>query len=127
MGTISGTFLFSFYYGNLDRKIVDQFVNEGSKAILIQFSRQESLQLKEDKGIVYKEDEKQKIVDFVIRQDFVCNLEGDVFYTPFEIINLYLTVTIQSVVLDPKENNGRRIDIKFNCMNTTEVVLLSHS
>jgi hypothetical protein len=74
MGTISGTLLFSFYYGNLDRKIVDQFVGEGSKSILIQFSRQESLQLKEDKGIVFKEDTKQKIIDFVIRQDFVCNL-----------------------------------------------------
>jgi hypothetical protein len=42
------------------------------------------------------------MIDFVIRQDFVCNLAGDVFYTPFEIINLYLTVTIQSVVLEPK-------------------------
>lgn len=39
-GTISGTLLFSFYYGNLDRHIIDQFVGEGSKAILIQFSRQ---------------------------------------------------------------------------------------
>jgi hypothetical protein len=76
---------------------------------------------------VFKEDEKQKMIDFVIRQDFVCNLEGDVFYTPFEIINLYLTVTIQSVVLDPKENDGRRIDIKFNCMTSKDVVLLSHS
>jgi hypothetical protein len=53
---ISGTLLFSFYYGNLDRRIVDQFVGDGSKAILLQFSRQESLQLREDKGIVYKED-----------------------------------------------------------------------
>jgi hypothetical protein len=55
-GTISGTLLFTFYYGNLDKKIVNQFVGKGSKAILIQFSRQESLLLKEDKGIVYKHD-----------------------------------------------------------------------
>lgn len=67
------------------------------------------------------------MIDFVIRQDFVCNLVGDVFYTPFEIINLYLTVTIQTVVLDPKENNGKRIDIKFNCMTSKEVVMLAHS
>lgn len=67
------------------------------------------------------------MIDFVIRQDFVCNLAGDVFYTPFEIINLYLTVTIQSIVLEPKENDGKRIDIKFNCMTSQEVVLLSHS
>jgi hypothetical protein len=39
-GTISGTLLFTFYYGSLDRKIVDQFSGKGSKAILIQFNRQ---------------------------------------------------------------------------------------
>jgi hypothetical protein len=57
----------------------------------------------------------------------VCNLEGDVFYTPFEIINLYLTVTIHSVFLDPKENDGRRIDIKFNCMTSKDSLRLSYS
>jgi hypothetical protein len=83
--------------------------------------------LKEDKGIVFKEDKKQKMIDFVIRQDFVCNLEGDVFYTPFEIINLYLTVTIHSVILDPNENDGRDIIIKFNCMTSKDALLLSYS
>jgi hypothetical protein len=76
---------------------------------------------------VFKEDEKQKMIDFVIRQNFVCNLEGDVFYAPFGIINLYLIVTIHSVFLDPKENDGRRIDIKFNCMTSTKTLLLSYS
>lgn len=62
----------------------------------------------------------------MIRQDFMCNLVGDVFYTPFEVINLYLTITIQSIPLDPKLNNGRRIDIKFNCMQSDEVSLINH-
>ena len=56
--TISGTLLFSFSYGNLGRDIVDQFVGEGAKAILLQFGRQDSLELREDKGITYKEEEK---------------------------------------------------------------------
>ena len=52
--TVSGTLLFSFYYGNLERGILDQFVGDGSKAILLQFSRQDALLLKESKGITYK-------------------------------------------------------------------------
>lgn len=67
------------------------------------------------------------MIDFVVRQDFNCTLVGDVFYTPFEILNLYLTITVQSVVLDPKENDGQRIDIKFNSMRSDEVMLISHS
>ena len=66
-------------------------------------------------------------MDFVVRQDFKCILDGDVFYTPFEFISLYLTITIQSLPLDPRHNNGRRVDIKFNCMTSREVMLISHS
>ena len=44
--SVSGTLLFSFSYGNLNPKFVDKFV-EGDKSILLQFSRQESLQLTE--------------------------------------------------------------------------------
>ena len=31
------------------------------------------------------------------------------------------------MVLDPKLNDGKRIDIKFNCMTSKEVILLTHS
>lgn len=51
---------------------------------------------------------------------------GDVFLTPFEVINLYLTITFQSVTLDPKENENKKIDIKFNCMTSDNAVLISH-
>ena len=44
--TVSGTLLFGFSYGKMDKKIVDQFVG-GNKAILLQFSRQESILLSE--------------------------------------------------------------------------------
>ena len=54
-------------------------------------------------------------------------MNGDVFFTPFEIIDLYLTITIQSVVLNPDLNKGERIDIKFNCMSSDFVTEISHS
>ena len=65
-----------------------------------------------------------KIIDYVVRTEFDCHLQGDVFLTPFEIINLHLSITIQTVVLDPKLNDGRRINIKFNCMNSDKVTTI---
>ena len=57
----------------------------------------------------------------MVRKEFECNLGGDVFLTPFEIFNLYLSITVQSIVLDPNQNDGKNINIKFNCMNTEKV------
>lgn len=37
-----------------------------------------------------------------------------------------LTVTVQSLSLDPRNNNGRQVDIKFNCMTCDEIRLISH-
>ena len=67
---------------------------------------------------------KNKILDYVIRTEFSCNLSGDVLFTPFEIFNLYLSITIQTIVLDPKKNNGRNVHIKFNCMNSDRVSII---
>jgi hypothetical protein len=58
------------------------------------------------------------MIDYVVRKEFDCVLEGDVFYSPFEIFNLYLSITVQNIVLDPKLNSGKNIKIKFNCMNS---------
>lgn len=84
-GVVSGTLLFSFYYGNLPQEILSQFTGpeDDKKAILIQLSRQESIELREGKGIIYKEDPGSRIIDYVVRTEFDCHLKGDVFYTPF--------------------------------------------
>jgi hypothetical protein len=75
-----------------------------------------------------KEDHREKTVEFVVRMDFNCQLEGDVFYTPFEIINLYLTVTVQTLVLNPRRTeehqHEKRVDVKFNVMRSSEVMML---
>jgi hypothetical protein len=121
-GEVSGTLLFTFYYGAVDRAIIDRFVG-GENAILLNFSHQESILLKEDKGITVKEDLKEKTVEFVVRMDFNCQLEGDVFYTPFEIINLYLTITVQTLILNPRRSeefkHEKRVDVKFNVMRSS--------
>jgi hypothetical protein len=123
-GVISATLLFSFYHGSLPSEVLEQFVREGSKAIILQFPRQESIELRESNEITLKDDPNNKIIDFVMRTEFECNLEGDVFYTPFEMLNLYLSVTVQTLILDPKQNDGKIIHIKFNCMNSDKVTTI---
>ena len=51
---------------------------------------------------------------------------GDVFFTPFEIVNLYLTITIQTIHLEPAEKGGKKVDIKFNCMTHKDAMLINH-
>ena len=67
---------------------------------------------------------KNNIFDYVIRTEFSCKLSGDVLFTPFEVFNLYLSTTVQTIVLDPRQNNGKNIHIKFNCMNSERVSLI---
>ena len=44
--TVSGTLLIDFYYGEMDKKILNQFIGKGKKAILVQFDYQESIELR---------------------------------------------------------------------------------
>ena len=90
----------------MDAHLVQQFNGVNNKGILVQFSRMEPIQLKAGTGITIKEDHKDKRIDFVVRKNFVCEVVGDVFYTPFEVITLFLTATFQTLALDPKENRG---------------------
>lgn len=91
---------------------------------MLQLSRQESIELREGKGIIIKEDPGTKIIDYVVRTEFDCHLKGDVLFTPFEILNLHLAITVQTVVLNPKDNEGKRISIKFNCMGSDKVTTI---
>lgn len=52
-------------------------------------------------------------------------MKGDVFLTPFETLDLYLSVTVQTVHLGRK-NRSHKINIKFNCMDSTEIDVLGH-
>jgi hypothetical protein len=57
--SLIGTLLFSFYYGQLARETIEEFVGEGGgKRIFLEFNKEESIELKEEKGITLKEDAK---------------------------------------------------------------------
>jgi hypothetical protein len=39
---------------------------------------------------------------------------------------MYISIAAQTVHLPQREKGGRQVNVKFNCMNTTEVDVLSH-
>lgn len=65
-----------------------------------------------------KEEEKKSIVHFIIRQAFRTKLDGNVFLTPFDTLNMDLSVIVQTVHV---KHNGAKYHIKFNCMDNEEV------
>jgi hypothetical protein len=126
--TVAGALVFSFYYGNVDPGLVQAFAGEGGEqksAILLEFNQEDSLFLREDKGITRKEEERDRIITYTVRQNFRANLRGKVFLTPFETLDICLSVIIQTVHL-PKGSRPCRVSFKFNCMRSSEVDLIGH-
>ena len=127
-GTIDATFLLTFFYGEIPENIIDQFVgDDADQSILLQFNQMDSIELKVDKGITLRRFPKTKEVEYVVRVPITTELEGEVFLSPFEILNLIMIMTIQKVTLRPKNNDGQKIEIKFNCMDTTMMSNLDYS
>lgn len=58
------------------------------------------------------------MVNYVVRKEFISELEGDVFLSPFELLHLYLSFTIQPVkcsmrdLFAGKENDSKVIKLK---------------
>lgn len=96
--TIKCTLLYSFYHHSLPDEVLEELLRgkEGS-CILLEFNHQESVELKVGKECTLKRNRAKSIVDFTLRQDFVAKLNGNVFLTPFHILNMDLLVLSQTV------------------------------
>lgn len=62
----------------------------------------------------------------MVRRFFDCQLEGELKYSPFELINLYLCLTFQPVHI-PEDENQEKVTIRFNCMDTQDYMKVNHS
>jgi hypothetical protein len=125
-GTIDGTLLFSYYYGNLPSEVLERIYGKtASKAIVLQIAGQKSIKLKEgnkESDVTIKRDEKHQTITYVIRTEFQCSLDGNVFCTPFELFDLFLSITVQTVVLEDESTTTKSepIRLRFNCMKSNE-------
>jgi hypothetical protein len=56
----------------------------------------------------------------VIRKTFNPELHPEIFWSPFEMLNLIFTVNVQNIKVSEKIIEGKSGIIKFNCMDTKE-------
>lgn len=123
--TIKCTLLFSFYHQYLPNVILEELVSgkEGS-CILLEFNHQESIELKVGKECTLKRSREKNIVDFTLRQNFIAKLNGNVFLTPFHILNMDLLVISQTVHL---KIGNTQYHVKFNHLDNAATRRIKHS
>ena len=70
--------------------------------------------------------EEKKLVNFTVRDNFTGYVDGDVFYSPFELLHIDISPVLQTVKLDRSRNGDRAIEVKFNCMYTNEQTVIDY-
>ena len=72
------------------------------------------MELKEGLEVKLKINKKDKSFTYTIRKLFSTRISSDVFWYPFEIANLILSITVQSVTVKTRKHN---CTVKFNLMD----------
>lgn len=104
-GKVSGVMLIDVYYGNMPENIINQFLrvkkipddDPDFTPMVMQVARGEIIELVQSLGITIKREKEKKLFNITVRRFFDCQLEGELKYSPFELINLYLCLTFQPV------------------------------
>jgi len=93
---MNATIIFTVYYGSLHDVMVTALEND----IILLFGRDDALKLTEKDNLEIKMSNKpdKKEIQFTVRKLFHLRIDSDVFWSPFEIINLILSITVQPVV-----------------------------
>ncbi len=70
-----------------------------TKDVVLNFERDEPLRLVaiDSDHVSIKEDENKSYITFTIRRKFHVKIEGDVYHTPFEKLDLLFPITIQQI------------------------------
>ncbi len=137
--------IITFVYGNKGMlKLPKEVANRLNKEVVLNFERDEPLRLTamDSDHVSVKEDEEKSYITFTVRKKFHMKIESDVYYTPFERLDLLFPVTIQQMTVSTinanslshefesprKENAAEKVyeaGIKFNYMdNKTPFVRL---
>lgn len=107
---MNAAIIFSVYYGDLPEPLVKKLQNE----IILLFGRDDAIKLTEEDNLETKISNKKdkKEIQFTVRKLFHLRIESDVFWSPFEIINLVLSITVQPIT--DKEHGGIKINLMDN-------------
>ena len=115
---MNATLIFTVYYGSLPKVLLDELVNN----LVFNFGRDDAIQLDtKSLEITLKHKEKDKEFTYTVRKIFKTKIDCDVFWSPFEMVNLVLSITIQSVPFKiANKETGKKVlsgEMKFNLMD----------
>ena len=116
IGVINASLLVSIFYGDLHETVITDIENKTA----LEFSRHETIYLGKDENVKKQRDSDKKLINFTIRKQFKCKIDSDIFWTPFEIVNVILSVTLHSI---SGNMNGRKYTVKFNTMDCDDDAL----
>jgi len=91
--------IFNIFHGDIPEEIVEHLKSN----ILLQFNRGDPLKvIPDDVSITLKLDKKSKFLSFTIRRLFMAHIDSDTLWSPYEIIRLIVSITINTCTLPKK-------------------------
>ena len=92
---------------------------------MLNFNHSEAVLLTDNLNTSYKRNKSQKVITYVLRKKLVVAAHPHIFWSPFEVVDLILSVTVMSVSFTM---GNKSITIKFNLMDFPNTFLkLSYS
>ncbi len=97
-GNISCTMIINVCFEGIPEEIVKKLEN----SIIIQLNRGEAIKLEDDGiTITVKRDKKANFLIFTIRKLFLSSLISDTLWSPFELVELIISITLNTVTIPP--------------------------
>jgi hypothetical protein len=133
-GNISCAMIINIGYEGLPEEIIQRL----ESSIIIQLNRGEAIKLEDDGiSITVKRDKKSNFLIFTIRKLFLAFLLEDTLWSPFELLELIISVTLNTVSIAPhslKKVNEKseyspekEYKISFNCMRNSDCIPISYA
>lgn len=95
-GDVSCAIIINIFYGDIPEEIVEHL----KTSILVQLNRGEAIKLEDDGiSITTKNDKKSKFLIFTLRKVFLAFLVEDTVWSPFELIELVISLTLNTVTV----------------------------
>jgi hypothetical protein len=72
----------------------------------------------DDLSVDFKKSREKKLLTFTVRKMIATRLEGSIFWSPFEVVNIIITVTLRNLKVFHK---NRTLSFKFNMMDCDDM------
>ena len=93
VGTMSTTIFLTVFYGDLHEEIVELI----RKKAVLEVNRGDPIKLEDSLFITTRRNPTEKTLSFTIRKNLQTRMDPHIFWTPFEILNMILTINLRPI------------------------------